>query len=155
MIRKFIICLLVIAPLFSVAQKKDKTAEKMAATITTDDLKKHLYIIASKEMEGRNTPSPGLEKAATYIEQHFKSLGLIPGNNGSYRQTYPLYMDSMTSANMKINGAALELNTDYQPQGNNYAAEMRFSEVVFAGYGISDADKRDDYKDLKVAGNLY
>jgi len=154
MIQKFIICLFLSLPLFSIAQKKDKTAGKMAATITTDDLKKHLYIIASKEMEGRNTPSPGLEKAAGYIEQHFKSLGLIPGNNGSYRQTYPLYMDSMLSATMKINGAVQEINTDYQPQSNNYAAEMRFSEVVFAGYGISDGDKRDDYKDLKVAGKL-
>ncbi|MEO6613558.1 MAG: M28 family peptidase [Chitinophagaceae bacterium] len=154
MIRKFIASFFLVLPLFSAAQKKDKTAEKMAATITTDDLKKHLYTIASKEMEGRDTPSPGLEKAASYIEQHFKSLGLVPGNKGSYRQTYPLYRDSMISATMKINGAPLEINADYQPQANNYAAEMRFSEVVFAGYGISDGDKRDDYKDLKVAGKL-
>jgi len=53
-----------------------------------------------------------------------------------------------------VNGTAYELNKDYQPQTSNYAAEMRFSEVVFAGYGISDGDKRDDYKDLKVAGKL-
>ena len=31
---------------------------------------------------------------------------------------------------------------------------MRFSEAVFAGYGITDGDIRDDYKDLKVAGKL-
>jgi hypothetical protein len=136
------------------AQKKDKNAMKAAASITVEDMKKHLYIIAGKEMEGRETPSPGLEKAASYIEQQFISLGLTPGNNGSYRQTYPLYKDSMLGATMKINGATLELNKDYQPQANNYAAEMRFSEIVFAGYGISDADKRDDYKDLKVAGKL-
>jgi len=154
MTRKFIACLLLSLPLLSTAQKKDKNATKAAATITVEDMKKHLYIIASKEMEGRETPSPGLEKAANYIEQHFKSLGLIPGNNGSYRQTYPLYKDSMLGTSMKINGAALELNTDFQPQASNYAAEMRFSEVVFAGYGISDGDKRDDYKDLKVAGKL-
>jgi hypothetical protein len=154
MTRKFIACLLLSLPLLSAAQKKDKNATKAAATITVEDMKKHLYIIASKEMEGRETPSPGLEKAANYIEQHFKSLGLTPGNNGSYRQTYPLYRDSMLGASMKINGTVLELNTDFQPQANNYAAEMRFSEVVFAGYGISDGDKRDDYKDLKVAGKL-
>jgi hypothetical protein len=119
-----------------------------------EDLKKHLYIIASKEMEGRGTPSAGLDRAADYIEAHFKSLGLTPGNNGSYRQFYPLYMDSMTSTAMKLNGATLELNKDFQPQTSNYTASMRFSEVVFAGYGISDGDKRDDYKDLKVAGKL-
>ena len=152
--KRILACLLFLLPLLSIAQKKDKNAMKAAATITPDALKKHLYVIASKEMEGRDTPSPGQEKAADYIEEHFKSLGLKAGNNGSYRQYYPLYRDSMTGASMKINGTALELNKDYQPQANNYAASMRFSEVVFAGYGISDADKRDDYKDLKVGGKL-
>ncbi|MCB9055256.1 MAG: M28 family peptidase [Chitinophagales bacterium] len=136
------------------AQKKDKFAKKMAATITAADMKKHLYTIASAEMEGRDTPSPGLEKAAEYIEAHFKSLGLLPGNKDSYRQYYPLYKDSMTGAGMVINGQNFELDKDFQPQTSNYPAEMRFSEVVFAGYGISDGDNRDDYKDLNVAGKL-
>ena len=105
-------------------------------------------------MEGRNTPSPGLEKAANYIEEQFKSLGLQPGNKDSYRQTYTLFMDSMTGSTMKINGTGLELNKDFLPGANNYAASMRFSEAVFAGYGIIDPEKRDDYKDLKVAGKL-
>ncbi|MBK7680038.1 MAG: M28 family peptidase [Chitinophagaceae bacterium] len=156
MLQKFLLSLLLSIPLFSLAQKqkKDKSAVTAAATITVEDMKRHLYTIAGKEMEGRDTPSPGLEKAAAYIENHFKSLGLVPGNNGSYRQTYPLYKDSVLGAAMKINGTALELNKDFQPQFNNYSAEMRFSEVVFAGYGISDGTIRDDYKDLKVAGKL-
>ncbi len=154
MIRKLIVSLFLFLPLLGLAQKKDKNVIKIANSITVEDMKKHLYIIASKEMEGRDTPSPGLEKAANYIEDHFKSLGLLPGNNGSFRQTYPLYKDSMLGAAMKINGTALQLNADFQPQANNYSAEMRFSEVVFAGYGISDGDVRDDYKNLKVAGKL-
>lgn len=154
MVQKIIACFFLCSPLLSFAQKKDKNAATMAAGITAADMKKHLYIIAGKEMEGRDTPSPGLEKAAAYIENHFKSLGLLPGNKDSYQQYYPLYRDSMTGANLKINGSALELNKDFQPQTSNYAAAMRFSEVVFAGYGISDGDKRDDYKDVKVAGKL-
>ncbi|HEX7845824.1 MAG TPA: M28 family peptidase [Chitinophagaceae bacterium] len=154
MMRKLLPLFLLFIPALVFAQKKDKNAEKMAKTITADEMKKHLYTIASAEMEGRDTPSPGLEKAANYIEEHFKSIGLLPGNNGSYRQLYPLYKDSMVGATLKVNGNAYELNKDYQPQASNYAAEMRFSEVVFAGYGITDADKRDDYKDLKVAGKL-
>ncbi len=154
MLRKITPCLLLVIPFLTYAQKKDKNAVKASAAITAEGMKKHLYIIAGKEMEGRDTPSPGLEKAATYIEGQFKSFGLMPGNKDSYRQVYPLFRDSMTGASLKINGTALELNKEFQPQANNFAATMRFSEVVFAGYGITDADKRDDYKDLKVAGKL-
>ena len=154
MIRKFIACIVLFIPLLLSAQKKDKNVEKFGKTITAEDMKKHLYIIASKEMEGRDTPSPGLEKAANYIEDHFKSLGLSPGNGESFRQYYPLYRDSVISTSLKINGKSFELNKDFQPQSSNYSGEMRFSEVVFAGYGISDGDNRDDYKDLQVAGKL-
>ena len=90
-------------PLLSMAQKKDKNAQKAAATITVDDMKRHLYIIAGPEMEGRNTPSEGLNRAADYIESQFKSFGLVPGNNGSYRQVYNLYKDSMMGAAININ----------------------------------------------------
>jgi Peptidase family M28 len=153
MMRKIIVCLLFCGPALLYAQKKDKKVEKLSKTITAEDMKKHLYIIASKEMEGRNTPSPGLEKAATYIENHFRSLGLLPGNKNSYRLYYPLYKDSVTGTGLTVNDVAFELNKDFQPQPGNFSGEMRFSETVFAGYGISDKN-RDDYKDLKVAGKL-
>ncbi len=153
-LKRLIVFSAICLPLLATAQKKDKVAMKAAASITAEDMKKHLYIIASKEMEGRDTPSPGLEKAADYIEAHFKTLGLLPGNKDSYRQYYPLYKDSLIGSSLKVNDAAFELNKDYQPQPNNYAAEMRFSEAVFAGYGIVDGELRNDYKDLKVAGKL-
>jgi hypothetical protein len=151
--RLSVILFLFSLPVFATAQKKDKQASKAAATITAADMKKHLYIIAGKEMEGRDTPSPGLEKAANYIEEQFKLLGLAPGNNGSFRQLYPLYKDSALGSSLQVNGHSLEAFKDYQPASNNYAAEMRFSELVFAGYGISD-EQRDDYKDTDVAGKL-
>ena len=152
--RKFFLLLVVLCPLFVPAQKKDKNLEKLAATISAEDMKKHLYIIAGKEMEGRDTPSPGLEKAANYIENHFKSIGLLAGNKGNYRQYYPLYRDSVLSTTLKVKGKVYDLNKDFQPQAANFTGEMRFSEVVFAGYGISDSTIRNDYKDLQVAGKL-
>lgn len=139
--------------LMASAQKKTNPGP-FAKSITADDMKKHLYTLASAEMEGRDTPSPGLEKAADYIESYFKSLGLQPGNNGSYRQVYPLYKDSMTSASLNVNGKSFTLTTDFQPQlSMSHTADLRFSEVVFAGYGIVDGDL-DAYKDLNVRGKL-
>ncbi len=140
-------------PVLASAQKKDKAAMKAAATITVADLKKHLYTIASKEMEGRDTPSPGLEKAATYIEGHFKSLGLLPGNNGSYRQYYTLYKDAAVQPVLGINGKTFEPNTHYQPLYTVNVAPSTFSEVLFAGYGIADAT-RDDYGNTAVKGKI-
>jgi hypothetical protein len=134
-----------------VAQKKDKSWEKIGNTITAADLKKHLYIVASKDMEGRDTPSPGLEKAGNYIEEQFKAIGLKPGNGDSFRLPYPLYRDSVIGSSVTVNGKIFELNTDFQTANGNYAAEMPLSEVVFAGYGIVD-DKLDSYKDLDVRG---
>ena len=142
----------ILLPLLAMAQKKN-TPPFFAKTISEEDLKKHLYIIASKEMGGRDTPSPGLEKAADYIENHFKMLGLVPGNNGSYRQHYPLYKDSMISSSFTVNGKKFELKEDFIPSTANYAAGMRFNEVVFAGFGIVDGD-RDDYAGLDVTGRL-
>ncbi|MFN6286246.1 MAG: M28 family peptidase [Bacteroidota bacterium] len=151
---KLLSLVFLLAPLSLLAQKKDKAVIKAASTITAADMQRHLYIIAGAEMEGRDTPSPGLEKAATYIENHFRSLGLIAGNKDSYRQYYPLYKDSMTQAALEINGTALKMGEHFAPLTTNYSAGMRFSEVVFAGFGIVDGEIRNDYKDLNVAGKL-
>jgi Peptidase family M28 len=134
-----------------VAQKKNKTLEKSGNSITAADLKKHLYVVASADMEGRDTPSPGLEKAGSYIEEYFKSVGLKPGNGDSYRLPYPLYRDSVLSSSITVNGKKYELNTDYQNGNSNYTSEIPFSEAVFAGYGIVDGSL-DSYKDLDVRG---
>lgn len=151
--RNLLLPALLVISLFATAQKKN-SPQSFANSITAEDMKKHLYIIAGPEMEGRDTPSPGLEKAADYIENHFKSLGLQPGNKDSYRQHFPLYKDSMTNTNLTVNGTAYELSKDFQPNvALNHTAEMRFSEVVFAGYGIVDGEL-DAYKDLDVTGKL-
>jgi hypothetical protein len=74
--KKQFLLFFILLPFLAMAQKKNTTSF-FAKTISEEDLKRHLYIIASKEMGGRNTPSPGLEKAADYIENHFKMLGLV------------------------------------------------------------------------------
>lgn len=151
--RKALLPLSLALCLFATAQKKNSPAA-FAASITASDMKHHLYTIASKEMQGRETPSPGLERAAAYIEDQFRSLGLTPGNKGSFRQYYPLFKDSMTSTSLKVNETGFELTKDFQPYINvDHTAEMRFSEVAFAGFGIVDSVS-DAYEGLDVRGRL-
>ena len=63
--------------------QQNATAVKYAKLITADDAKKHLSILASDEFEGRETGKPGAEKAANYIANEFKKLGLEAPVKGS------------------------------------------------------------------------
>jgi hypothetical protein len=125
-----------------------------AATITAADLQKHLYIVAGAAFEGRETATPGQRKAAAYIEDQFRSLGLLPGNKTSYQMMYPVFQDSLAGASMEINGENFRLNDDFSVSlSSNYTATLFGSEVIFAGYGYSDSS-RDDYKGLDARGKI-
>lgn len=74
------------------AQTQDTTAWHYAQTITAKDLKKHLSTIASDSMQGRMTGSLGQKKAARYLAQEMKRIGLLPavvkGKDSSYFQKF-------------------------------------------------------------------
>ncbi len=118
--------------------QKTAKPDAYAKTITSADLKKHLYIIAGPEMEGRETATTGERKAAAYIEAQFKALGLEPGNNGSYRQYFNVYQDSLLGASIEVNGTSFQLDQDFIVPLSNIWANMRFSEVVFVGANSLD-----------------
>lgn len=55
--------------------------------ISEDSLRGHLSFIASDLLEGRATPSPGLDIAAEYIAAQFRRAGLEPVGDDGYFQT--------------------------------------------------------------------
>ena len=57
-------------------------------TINEISVKKHLYTLANDSMQGRKAGSPGIEKAAKYIELQFSEIGLKPFNNSNFRQSF-------------------------------------------------------------------
>jgi hypothetical protein len=60
-----------------------------AETITAHDLRGKIEILAHDSMMGRDTPSPGLERAAAYVVGEFRRLGLQPaGELGTYVQRF-------------------------------------------------------------------
>ncbi len=128
--------------------------EKYAAIITASDLKKHLSIIAGPEMEGRETASEGQRKAATYIQNHFKSLNLLPGNGASYEQKYSLISDSMVFSTIKIGKQEYLFGKDFMMSARaNKTRKIKSGSVIFGGYGISDS-LYNDYDQLDVKGAI-
>ena len=61
---------------------------KYAETIKVEDLEKHLIILASDSMEGRETGKKGQKMAADYIMNHFKNIGIPPYKKKSYYQKF-------------------------------------------------------------------
>ena len=60
-----------------------------AETITAADLLRDITYLASDELAGRGTPSPGQDLAAAYVEKALREAGIRPfGDNGTYRQHY-------------------------------------------------------------------
>ena len=136
--RQFLLLVLLVSTIQVSAQKPAK-ADKYGKTITASELKEHLYIVASKEMGGRETGTEGERKAAAYIEEQFKRIGLLPGNNGSYHLNYHLYQDSLLDAALEINGQSFRMGNDFSASVNGYDASLKFSEYVLVGSNALDS----------------
>lgn len=150
-----IICsLLVLSAPYLASAQKTANPKPYAGTITEADLKKHLYIIAGREMEGRETATEGERKAAAYLENYFRSLGLLPGNNGSYQMQFPVFQDSLTNASLTINGQSWQVDQDFVANIHaNHSFSLMASEVVYAGNGIVDST-RNAYAGLNASGKV-
>jgi hypothetical protein len=62
-------------------------AEPALDHISAQSLRGHLSFLASDLLEGRNTPSRGLDLAAEYIAAQFRRVGLEPVGDEGYYQT--------------------------------------------------------------------
>ncbi len=129
--------------------------EKYASVITKESLQKQLTVIAGAEMEGRETGTEGQRKAASYIVSQFKAFGLTaaPGTD-DYQQSYAIGYDSLLNSELKIAKRVLQYGKDYADETSlNNNGKAKAKEIVFVGYGISDANY-DDYKDKDVKDKI-
>ncbi|MDA9555469.1 M28 family peptidase [Pelobium sp.] len=149
--------LLIMTSLIAVASSinaQDKTAMKYAATITPADASKRLNILASDDMQGRETGMPGAAKAAEYIKSQFQSFGLKAPVNGNNFQMLDLKEKSVLQRNVIVNGEPLEFLKDYYVLPGSYDdTKKTFKDFVFVGYGIS-SDKYDDLTGVDLEGKV-
>jgi len=80
-------CLLPSAAFGQTAVKITAQERKIAEGVTADQLKDYLYFVASDEMEGRDTPSRGLDTTAKFIAMNLSRWGFKPaGDDGTFFQ---------------------------------------------------------------------
>ena len=103
--KKILVLLAVSMMIVSCNNETKKPNESKDVEIDSITVRKHLYTLASDEMEGRRAGTAGIEKAAQYIESEFKRMGLKTfGDLPTYRQTLTFLprraKDSITSSNI-------------------------------------------------------
>ena len=145
----------------SAQKKSDKGA---AATpnfgnvnsITADQLRDWLTFIASDELEGRDTPSKGLDIAAKYIASHLANWGISPGaGESTFYQKFPLSNNKIDPVNTKLelNGQSFNYGTDFLSSMN--PASISNAPLVFVGNGwVIKSKNIDPYQGVNVKDKI-
>ena len=116
--------------------------------------------LTAPEMEGRGSGTAGAERAARYIADRLKALGLRPGGEGgSFFQPFTASTTAAVGPNSVLEmlgspGKVFRAGTDWIPHGGSLAEEVK-GEIVFAGYGVAAADRGyDDWAGIDVRGKV-
>lgn len=108
-------------------------AQDINKIITRDYVDHLIKTLAGDEMQGRRTFTPGIDKAATFIENEFKQIGLKPLDGATgYRQTFYKYQLKPTTVAVTIDGQAVA-NENVAVIGNNSTA-LSFNQTNSDGW---------------------
>src|SRR5712692_5258613 len=120
-------------------------------TIAASQLRDYLSFIASDEMEGRDTPSRGLDTTAKFIAMNLTRWGFKPaGDDGTFFQRIALRRDRLDGAHStaEINGQKFTFGDDFLP---NAVSATLSGPLVYVGRGWRVKSKSvDSYKGIEV-----
>ncbi|MFN0123590.1 MAG: M28 family peptidase, partial [Blastocatellia bacterium] len=123
--------------------------------ITAAQLKDYLTFVASDEMEGRETPSRGLDLTAKFIAMNLSRWGIKPaGDNGTFMQTFKLRRGGMdpVASTATINGLAFKALDGFLGSAFDGAAS---GQMVYAGHGwVVKSKNINPYQNIDVRGKI-
>ena len=121
----------------------------------------YVKVLADDNMEGRETGSPGLQRAAAYIVEQLKNDGLEPAGVNGYYQPVKLISrqidESGSSLALVSNGATepLVLGEDAMFSTRADLAPEVDAPLVFVGYGLNVPEKKyNDFAGLDLKGKV-
>ena len=121
----------------------------------------HVRFLASPEMRGRGAGMPELGRAAAYIANQFRQIGLKPaGEDGSFLQPFEVTTDATmgerNSLRVSRNRGSVDLKVGEEFIPINFSASGEVEgQVVFAGYGATAEEFHyDDYFHFDVTDKI-
>ncbi len=143
-----------VAPAKSVLSNEEQA---LAAKIDVQTIKDVTATLSANEMEGRGTMQPGGDKAANWIADRFKALGLKPlGDKGSYLQKIDFKEIAATpETSLTVGDEKLNFGSDFSLVSMNNGNKDVSGEMVFVGYAIQvKSINRDDLNGIDVTGKI-
>ncbi len=131
--------------------------QELAAKIDVQTIKDVTATLSADDMEGRGTMQRGGDKAANWIADRFKALGLKPlGDKGSYLQKIDFKETVFTpETTFKVGEESLKIGTDYGFLPYSTDDKSASGEMVFVAYGIqAKSIGRDDLQGIDVRGKV-
>lgn len=128
-----------------------------ADAISAEEVAWDLAFLASDELRGRNTPSPGFDTAADYIITRLARAGLKPGGDtATFRQHYELHETRVdgTAATIEVAGRRFAFGRDFAMRSLAAPVSAELA-VVYVGHGwVIPGRKIDPYAGVDVRGKL-
>lgn len=157
--RTFFVSLIISAFVFQsfaqTAVKITSDERKAVEGVTAKQLSDYLYFVASDAMEGRDTPSRGLDTTAEFIKMNLSKWGFKPaGDNGTFFQKIALTRESLDQdkTTLEVGGQSFKLGDDFFRVGGTGSVS---GPVVFAKDGWLVKSKGiDAYAGVDVAGKV-
>src|SRR5262245_41864729 len=84
---------------------------KVAGNLRAENLKADVAFLASDTLQGRGTPSPGLDVAAEFIASQFRKAGLEPVGDDGYFQTATYNVTTPNMEGFLISAGAAKVTT--------------------------------------------
>ncbi len=141
------------APALKISPDEKKAAEGVTAKQMSD----YLHFVASDAMEGRDTPSRGLDTTAEFIKMNLSKWGFKPaGDDGTFFQKIALKRDSVDAkaTSVTVGGQTYTYGDDLVRVSGTATGTMT-SKIVFAGNGWMIKSKGlDPYAGLDVKGKI-
>ena len=128
---------------------------RIAEGVTAKQLRDYLYFVASDEMEGRDTPSRGLDTTAKFIAMNLSRWGFKPaGDDGTFFQKMALTSETTDPASnaLTVAGRSFTYGDDFIRVTGDQTVD---GPLVFARDGWLVRSKNvDAYQGVDVAGKI-
>ena len=155
--KPIITLIIVLSGIFIINRSNQDKIDPGAAEIMSFEILGHIKYLASDNLKGRLTGSPGSKLVIDYISKHWEAQGIEPAGTKGYKQSFSFINNvSLGQRNMlRIRNSRKQyiVQKDFIPIGSSGNGSVN-EDVVFIGYGldINDSLSWHDYAEVDVRG---